>query len=229
MKYIIYNDLSYLWHRKKNYTLLLLFLIYILPAVIIYIYNQSSISSFEIALTCIGANFDVRNIEIISLLMFLFNVSSFIYLIIDVYVKDLNEYIENIFLRIKPISYIIKKNIAFMIGMFFVKLIQYIIIIGLTSLTKDVDILGMIKLIFTDYMYILLIQYLFFIIYLLYIFLKKNILILSILYFSLFILFPKNIWNTRNYSVQITLLLVTIHIFICLLFCKKTKILIENI
>src|SRR5699024_6323239 len=72
-----------------------------------------------------GTNLEINTIDIIQLLMYLFNLYSFIYLMVDIYMKDLNDNLENIFLRMKPWEYIVKKNIYFTITIILIKVLQY--------------------------------------------------------------------------------------------------------
>ena len=162
MKYLIYNDISYIFHKKKK----ILLCSFLLPLLIVFIYSHGEASSINIVKICVGANFDLKNFSIISLLMLLFNGFTFIYLILDIYTKDLDQYLENIFLRIKPQKYIIKKNITFLSLSIIIKAIQYsLIILLLFIFQKNILDLRILQLFVTDILYIAVLEYLFLFIY----------------------------------------------------------------
>lgn len=226
MKYLIYNDISYIFHKKKK----ILLCSFLLPLLIVFIYSQSRITSINIVEFCVGANFDLKNFNIISLLMLLFNVFTFIYLIIDIYTKDLDQYLEYIFLRIKPRQYIFKKNITFLSLSIIIKAIQYIFIILLLFIfQKNIFDLRILKLFIIDILYIAVLEYLFLFIYFIYILMKKNIYALIIMLSILLFFFPKNIWNINEYTVLFIILLVVVHFLIILIFLKIPKKLIEEV
>ena len=226
MKYLIYNDLSYLYHKKKTILILVIFL----PLLIGLIYGKGQFLAIDIIKICVGADFDINDINVFSLLMLLFNVFSFIYLIVNVYSKDLDDSLENIFLRVKPIKYILKKNICFMLSTFFIKVLQYsLMVVCLLFFQKKVIFFDILEVFMIDVIYILLLQYIFLAIYLIYILVNKKLFVLIILSLILIICYPKNIWNAKNYIVYMLLLLILIHICINWIFDKKAKKLIENV
>jgi len=226
MKYIVYNDVFYLFQKKKR----LLFSFFLIPLLFTFLYRQSHLSTFEIVKICVGANFDITNFDVVSLLMLLFNTFYFIYFIIDIYAKDLNEYLENIWLRIKPIKYIVRKNIIFVFLTSIIKFIQYMLILFiLLILGKNILSLQILQLFAVDIIYVILLEYLFFVIYLIYILCKKNITILLSLITLLIAFFPKNIWNTKHYTIYLISLIIVTHLLINLIFLKKPKKLIEEV
>ena len=93
MKYLVKNDISYLFNKKKS--ILILILLAPLISLFLKINNQTSILS--IILSSTGTNLTLENIDIVSVLMYLFNIFCFIYLIIIIYTKDLDDYLDNIF------------------------------------------------------------------------------------------------------------------------------------
>ena len=226
MKYLIYNDISYIFHKKKK----ILLCSFLLPLLIVFIYSHGEASSINIVKICVGANFDLKNFSIISLLMLLFNSFTFIYLILDIYTKDLDQYLENIFLRIKPQKYIIKKNITFLSLSIIIKAIQYsLIILLLFIFQKNILDLRILQLFVTDILYIAVLEYLFLFIYFIYILMKKNIYILIIMLSILLFFFPKTIWSTNKYTILFVTLLMVVHLLIISIFLKVPKKLIEEV
>ena len=89
--------------------------------------------------------------------MYLFNVFSFIYFIIELFSNDFDEYLENIFLRIDATTYLRKKTLSFLILYFGVKIIQYAFLLTVEFvLTSSGSLDWNILLLFvSDFIYIL--------------------------------------------------------------------------
>ena len=226
MKYLFHNDISYLVRKKRIILISVLFL----PLLILLLNLGTQYNINDIIMLCTGTNLEINTIDIIQLLMYLFNLYSFIYLMVDIYMKDLNDNLENIFLRMKPWEYIVKKNIYFTITIILIKVLQYsIMFIILILYGNSGTISNTIFLLLTDAIYILFSQYLYLLIYLIYILLKKNICFLTAMSILLILLIPKNIWSISNYILYVILLIIIIQTIISLIFYKKSKRIIEYI
>ena len=226
MKYLFHNDISYLVRKKRIILISVLFL----PLLILLLNLGTQYNINDIIMLCTGTNLEINTIDIIQLLMYLFNLYSFIYLMVDIYMKDLNDKLENIFLRMKPWEYIVKKNIYFTITIILIKVLQYSIMFIILILYGNSGTIGnTIFLLLTDAIYILFSQYLYLLIYLIYILLKKNICFLTAMSILLILLIPKNIWSISNYILYVILLIIIIQTIISLIFYKKSKRIIEYI
>ena len=226
MKYLFHNDISYLVRKKRIILISVLFL----PLLILLLNLGTQYNINDIIMLCTGTNLEINTIDIIQLLMYLFNLYSFIYLMVDIYMKDLNDNLENIFLRMKPWEYIVKKNIYFTITIILIKVLQYSIMFIILILYGNSGTIGnTIFLLLTDAIYILFSQYLYLLIYLIYILLKKNICFLTAMSILLILLIPKNIWSISNYILYVILLILIIQTIISLIFYKKSKRIIEYI
>ena len=226
MKYLFHNDISYLVRKKRIILISVLFL----PLLILLLNLGTQYNINDIIMLCTGTNLEINTIDIIQLLMYLFNLYSFIYLMVDIYMKDLNDNLENIFLRMKPWEYIVKKNIYFTITIILIKVLQYSIMFIILILYGNSCTIGnTIFLLLTDAIYILFSQYLYLLIYLIYILLKKNICFLTAMSILLILLIPKNIWSISNYILYVILLIIIIQTIISLIFYKKSKRIIEYI
>ena len=226
MKYLFHNDISYLVRKKRIILISVLFL----PLLILLLNLGTQYNINDIIMLCTGTNLEINTIDIIQLLMYLFNLYSFIYLMVDIYMKDLNDNLENIFLIIKPWEYIVKKNIYFTITIILIKVLQYSIMFIILILYGNSGTIGnTIFLLLTDAIYILFSQYLYLLIYLIYILLKKNICFLTAMSILLILLIPKNIWSISNYILYVILLIIIIQTIISLIFYKKSKRIIEYI
>lgn len=193
MKYMFCADCSFLNKKKKH-----LLLIFLIPIIVFLIFMNSKMSFLNIVTLSFGCNLNINNVDVIMLIMFLYNLFSFGYLISSLYVKDFDN-LENIFLRINSEKYIIIKELVFFSLIFIFKLVQYtlayIIFIIVRGFEFDIDI---IYLFFDDLLYISVICLVIIFIFSLYFLLNKNIYLLLIFLIILCISFPKNIICIRN-------------------------------
>lgn len=226
MKYLVYNDISYLIHKKKG----ILGIILIAPVIAALLRLNNQFSIIDVILSSTWVNLNLENADFLSILMYLFNAFTFLYLIITVYIKDLDNNLEYIFLRVRPAKYIVQKSTLFIVLMVILKIIQYFlevfVILLFSNLSFDHHIF---ILLVSDISYTILVQYIFLLLYFVYILFGKNILFLITLTIVLFVLIPKNIWCLRNYVGCMLLLLFLVLLFIFLIILKKSNKLIENL
>lgn len=227
MKYMIYNDIDYLIRKRKTILLLVL----LIPLVSIFIAAFASATPNEIIIYSLGLSVNTKNIGVIELIMYLFNVSLFIFLVADLYIKDVAYQLDNIFLRTRPAKWFVKKTILFMICVLFMKLIEYLGIFIFFVIVKNVNIINQdfIKIFFCDYLYILLIQYLFLLIYIISIYLSKHKWVCLLLFVVAMIFIPKNIFSLRNDLLIILGAIVGVQIIIYLMFRISSKKIIESV
>ena len=95
MKYLFHNDISYLVRKKRIILISVLFL----PLLILLLNLGTQYNINDIIMLCTGTNLEINTIDIIQLLMYLFNLYSFIYLMVDIYMKDLNDNLGNTLLK----------------------------------------------------------------------------------------------------------------------------------
>lgn len=227
MKYMIYNDIDYLIRKRKTILLLVL----LIPLVSIFIAAFASATPNEIIIYSLGLSVNTKNIGVIELIMYLFNVSLFIFLVADLYIKDVAYQLDNIFLRTRPAKWFVKKTILFMICVLFMKLIEYLGIFIFFVIVKNVNIINQdfIKIFFCDYLYILLIQYLFLLIYIISIYLSKHKWVCLLLFVVAMIFIPKNIFSLRNDLLIILGAIFGVQIIIYLMFRISSKKIIESV
>lgn len=211
MKYLFINDILYLL-RKRGSILILLFII---PILFLFPHINLKISCIELINMSMGTNLDINHSSIMELFAFLFNITVFLFLIIDIYIKDIHYQLDNIFIRMHPCKWVCKKNLIFILSMFFIKILSYIpLIIFLILFKKDYLFdMNILLLIIKDFIYILFLQYLFVILHLIGILNKKINFIFYVLYgMVVLIIVPKDIYNLR---LQVVLFL---SLFICIFF-----------
>ena len=112
MKYIMCNDINYLFKYKKKIIILYIFL----SLMSVSINMNSSVSIENIIMLSFGSNLRFDSIGVLEIVMYFFNLFLFLYLVTDVYIKDLLYNIDNLFLRIKPFNYIVIKNLFFFLN-----------------------------------------------------------------------------------------------------------------
>lgn len=226
MKYLIYNDISYLLHKQKW----VLIIIFFVPLFNLLLKIDSSSYLMDIFLENNGVNLTLDSYDVFQMIMYLFNIFTFLFLVIDIYIKDLSNNLENIFLRVKATKYILLKNLCFTITVIVIKLLQYLFLIGVTSIfNHNFEGNQFLLLILSDTVYILLLQYISLFVYLLFVLIRKNKLLLLIIVLVLLYIFPKNIWESRYYIIYELFILVILQAIIYILFFKKKKSLIENV
>ena len=162
--------------------------------------------------------------------MLLFSTFSFLFIYIDIYLKDLDKNLENIFLRINSKKYISKKIILSMLITFMLKFIQYVIITITLLLFNHFSLeFNILKLFFIDFLYTISMQLIFLLIYMIFIIMKKKVYYLTISITLSIILIPKNIWQTKKYVVIVFLVIITLSSLIKIIFSRRASNIIENI
>ena len=226
MKYFLNNDICYL--IRKQYVSLLCFLI--APVVLLLLRLQVEGNMSMILLEPIGGFLNFESLDIIMLIMYLFNVATLIYFGIVLYTRDLDDNLENIFLRMSSCSYIIKKEITFIGIIILLKVIQYSLMIGtlflFSSSTFDSNVF---LLLGVDIVYHILFTSSILLLYFLFLLQNKNHILLAILLLIILFIIPKNIWNLRNMLGIFIWIIIMIQGIIVMIFTKKTKKLIENV
>ena len=226
MKYLFLNDIHYLFNKEK--VLFIMIICCLLIGSVVSISDE--VTLFDVVTRSMGTNISLENFDIIAFIMYLLNITFFLYLIVRVYVKDINSNLENIYLRINPSRYIINKSICFIIFSCLIKTIEYLFSIAVSIIpVRGVISYEIISVFISDIIYILVIQFAFLLFYLLYILKKKNIVYLVLPVVVLMIIIPKNIYIVFNYSIYYVFILFTILLLIYLIFNKKCKSLLEKV
>lgn len=226
MKYFLNNDISYL--IRKQYVILLCFLI--APVVLLLLRLQVEGNMSMILLEPIGGFLNFESLDIIMLIMYLFNVATLIYFGIVLYTRDLDDNLENIFLRMSSCSYIIKKEITFIGIIILLKVIQYSLMIGTLFLFgSSIFDSNVFLLLGVDIVYHILFTSSILLLYFLFLLQNKNHILLAILLLIILCIIPKNIWNLRNMLGIFIWIIIMIQGIIVMIFTKKTKKLIENV
>lgn len=227
MKYIYLNDIEYLIKKRKK----LLIAMLLIPLLIMLINIKSSFSLVERLVNAMGTNWiSFNESNMLEFIMYLFNISIYVFLIVDIYVKDIAYGLDNIFLRIHPKKWFLKKSIIFISLVLILKLLQYGVLIFTILLLNEVSYIGIFKLITYDFIYVVFIDFLFITAYIVSATLNKNKIIPFGLFLVIIILMPKNIYNLKEFEIGIMFLTLILCLgFSTYLFNFFNKNIIQNI
>lgn len=218
------NDVSYILINKRK----LFILYYVAICFVSIMYASSGMGDNRSLSIILGNNYRLGESLYIELIMYILNVAVAIYLCFLLYIKDIRYQLDNIFLRISPKAWIIKKNFIFLIVMAVFKAVEYVLIILMFYISKKgVDVYIIFPLIFKDYIYHLVIQYFLLFTYVVFELLKGTRPFFIVLSLLAICLFPKNI-STCNLLLLI-ILLIGIILFIIMLFINKSKLIIQKV
>lgn len=219
IKYVLLNDVSYLLHKRKN-ILILLFL----PILAIILNSTANVSGIEIFNLSMGTNVSLDNYNVMEILVYVFTICFNVFLIVDVYIKDIEYQLEFIFLRTNAVKWFCKKSFVFMVMIFVIRLIQYLLAITVLTLNGHQILLDYLYLFIADYIYIILLQYLFLTLYMIGNTLGYNKFLMIGIYLIIFSFIPKSIMMMEQYIylvIGIIVFLILINIFIIRKFNKR--------
>ncbi len=224
MRFILLNDLEYLLHKRKKILGLILFL----PLFHLLLNISVDIPSLSLLKISMGIAVDFKRADIIEILLYLFNIFIFIFLFMDVYIKDFLYQIDNLFMRIPFYKWYCKKSILFVGIIFLIKILQYTFLCVILFVLKEkFEIFSLVQLFIKDYLYIIFLQYCFFLVYILMIIGRRLGKIGGItLFLIVTIVIPKNI---SSISLLMFLWIFLLQVILFFLFKKIPKKIIENI
>ena len=226
MKYLLLNDIDYLI-RKRGKIIILLFVI---PFVFILLNLNNILPTKEIIIKSMGLSFDIKNFSLVELIMFMFSITSSLFIVIDVYLKDIDYQLENIWLRMNALNWYLRKSICFSIFMLILKILQYLLITLFMLLCgKNIAFFDIILICINEWIYLLFIQYLFLLIYIVSSLFVKNKLIPILLFLVIFIFLPKNIIFVSNYNEYIIFTVIMFNIILSYIFVRWNKKIIEKV
>lgn len=224
MKYLFMNDINYIITNKKK--ILLLYYIAILCISVIYASSGTNLgNSISIIL---GNNYKKTESLYIELIMYIFNIAIAVYICFTIYIKDIRYQLDNIFLRISPNKWILKKNIVFLIIMALFKIIEYAcVVLVFVLFNNNNNSNNLFLLIFKDYLYHLVIQYFCLFVYITFCIFNRIKILFIILSIVLIYLFPQNIMHCN--SLLLILSLISLVLFIRILFINQSKTIIQKV
>ena len=208
MRYVIYNDFFKFLYKniKLLFYILFIFLVFLLEKIIGYELDT------QLFIDCMGLNLDFLGNYLANLSFFL-NVLFFSYLAIFLFTNDMQNNIENIFLRIKPNKYLNIKYFSIICITSLIKVVTYLLALCF-YLVNHSNINDIIILFVKDFIYITSIQYF---ILSLYMFSKKSMLLSITLLFIIVIII--NILGFNIPSIDLRVLFLVAIIFNLIIKC----------
>lgn len=222
---IFRRDISYLIQKHKK----ILSLIIIISVIIFILKYLENYTGIELYKSTFGLAVDSTK-NIIEWATFYFNIISYLFITVFLYIKDYKNNLEQLYLRMDFKDYYLTKTISESVIIFIITFLQHILIIILGLILNRIDLsYDLIKIFMTSYLYILLINHIFMYLYLISSLSTKYKIISLILGLIIIILIPKNIISLTNY-IPIILAVLLLIIFITNNLNKKyNKKIIQNI
>ncbi|MDO5393604.1 MAG: hypothetical protein Q4F33_03295 [Mycoplasmatota bacterium] len=221
MKFILVNDLMHLLNNRKKY-LLLYIIIPFLVSLLLPLELPDKLSSLFFSL---GNNLNINKCNIVEICMYLFNVLMFIFLVADLFFKDLAYYKEYIFLRKKIHIWFSYKTIFVLLLSFCIKLFEYLIITIYLDFFSDISYVYVTKIMLLDINYLILI---FFILVIVYILCKLFSNISIVLLVLICGVVPKNIIQTGSYYLVVVFLNIIVYISIMIMLKSNGKKIVQD-
>lgn len=223
-KYLLFNDISYLFRNRLKFLVILL----IVPALILLILNRNFKVGFsDILLSTFGNNIIFNN-SVIEYVMFLFNIISFVFIALDLYIKDIKNEIDYIFLRMDSYTWYKNKFLFLIIITFIIKILQYLLVLFSVIIIDN-------KVISKEIFYILLLDVFNILIYQLIVVIcyfsltigKKTKWLIFMIAIVVMFLIPKNLVSlNKNLFLFIGILIIMYIILGCIIKKNKRKILL---
>ncbi len=219
------NDFNYL--KKNKIKLLLLFLL--INVISLTLHLTEEIPSLEKIMFSNATNILKDEFSIIQYIIFLFNNIVFIFLILDLFIKDLNYELDNLFMRIKIFKWMFTKFSFVIIVTIVLKLLEYLSLFFCLYLLSTISWnIELVNLIVIDIVYTLSIEFSYLFLYILF-YRANNIFIYYIVGVFLFLVIPKNVYNLHKYILFLLLILLIIIVAIFLITKKFHKKMIEKL
>ncbi|MDD2391782.1 MAG: hypothetical protein PHU94_02450 [Bacilli bacterium] len=212
MTNLIKKDMTYF---LKNNVFYIMLIIYMIMCPLIIIVNDSN-TFYDLAL---GLKITSKE-SIIEIIMYIFNYGFYVLIVLQLLLKNFNGSMSSFLLRITPLKWIIYKLLSIAIVSFITRFLTFCIILFYLVLFKF-ETYSLIEIFLYDFLYIVLIQNIFLLIYMIYL---KNIkvffvLLLSLLFLSYdinILIFTNDIINLNLGAIVliVSVLLVLLNLFI---------------
>lgn len=218
MMYLWLSDIYYL--LRKRYLYLLIF--FLLPIFSTFLISFSSAGFVDSFISVLGLNIITNQYSPMEIISYLYFVFFALFLVIDLYLKDILYQLDNIFMRMSLLKWYMRKTFLFIAVMFFLKLFQYLLVVLTFWILKGpitFSVLELLQLFITDTLYTVLLQFLILFVAILSSFSKVRWLsILSIL--ITFFFFPKSILIFERYWL-VSIFFIVVLIFLILKIISK--------
>ena len=228
IKYILINDIFYLWNKKK-YVLILWIIIPIVVLLLVNLNSRSNLIDLVNSTMGTGINNESDNLSII---VYLFFLSLSIFIALDLFLKDMKSNLAIIFMRIKLNEWYIDKIIALSLIILSMKLLSYFIIFILIIIFKGTNgyfDLSIVNILIIDFISTLVIQLTSVLIYTTFQF-SKTYKIVSIIVATLLLGgYVYMLSNKISYMIAMIVMGILIFIVSQFMFRKKGKTILQKV
>lgn len=212
IKYVLKNDLYYGLNKYKKYTI-----IFCLTLMILLFVKSFGIKNYNnLYYEIVGFEFNL--VDFVSSLLFIFNIGFSFYITLTLFLNDLKNDMDNLFLRVDVVKWLFTKILSIFIVQSIIKIILFILlyleIIVLKGVVDNLLVVFIVNIIFT-----MLLNLLFLLLFVI----TKKYKLLSILFLIFFVVIFRNEINYSLIANNISIMLVIIFIILIVmnLFIKK--------
>ena len=226
--YVILSDLEYLFRKRYKEVMLL----FIIPVFVLIIVNLGiSNDGLELLKMPLGLNLQEKNLNIINVVMFTFDIVIQLYLIICLYIKDLHNGLDNIFLRITTVKWYLIKELLSLIIIALLKSIQYLLILVILLVLRKNNILfkQIIIVFLSDFLYTITLQQIVTLIYMNIKSMEKIKYLIIPLIILVMLVIPKNIMWYNKYQVILVIINIILFLFSMLIYKINKSNIIQNV
>lgn len=224
-KYLFLHDINYL--ISKRWKLLLIFVL--LPILNVFLNINLDVSFIDILNNGLALNIN-KNCNVIDIVIYILNISFIIFLVTDLFIKDIKYSLSNIFLRISPFKWIINKIMGFLIissSLIFIK--YFMAVLGIIILGNKGFDNEFLKLMLTEIFYVNALGFIYLFLYFL-ANIRFSFKVLAIIFGIIMMIFiPKSIFFMKDYVVFIIIILIIFILLTGFLVKKNYKKIIQNI
>lgn len=215
MKYILVNDIEYLIKKRK----LLILILLIIPLLVLFLNVKSSFSNDEIISICLGNNLN-KNSNVLEMIMFIFNIFTYVFIMIDLYIKDITYQLDNIFLRYNYVKWDHQKSIITLCLTTLLKISQYIVLFAFLFILRKNGSFPF-KLLLSDLSLTIFLQILFISIYFCILCFTSKKYFIYFIYILIILFIPKNVLKMNMIEIFMFYVLTFILLAMKNLFLKK--------
>ena len=219
MMYLWLSDIYYL--LRKRYLYLLIF--FLLPILSTFLISFSIAGFRDSFISVLGLNIVSNQYSPMEIISYLYFVFFALFLVIDLYLKDILYQLDNIFMRMSLPKWYMQKTILFITVMFLLKLFQYLLVVLTFLILKGpitFSVLELSQLFITDTLYTILLQFLILFVAILSSFSKARWLSILLILITFFF-FPKSILIFERYWVVSIFFIVVLILLILRVISKK--------
>lgn len=178
----------------------------------------------------LGMNVSTQDFVFLEWVLYLFHLSFFLFLALEMYIKDIRYSLDTIFIRMKETVWWCRKTISFLILVFLLLLGEYSILTLLLFLQGfTVSISTILSFFFTYFFYIVCIQFMALLFYLLMCLTEKTRFVFSLLILLFLLFFPKQVVYFSDRLYLLVLFFFSLFLILDKIFLYKKRKIIQKL